>query len=406
MTNLPILAVRAAASFFLFRPNRLRKATVLTKTALFTAAFAVSVFYAGNAFVARELHADDMSEGRFLAYSIHGSDLFRSAVSDHLISNGPVNRQTGILGQAPCEPIDSCDPCEPVESCEPCEPASFTAPSIGAAWVNYIGRWDRIGSTYTGFGGKRWQIQTNGVQAGSDLFRTQKNQFGVLFGFEKGQADNTSFTTRRDNLKSEDYYFGLYGTHVFRSGADGRILVNYGWQSYDQSRWDGLRNNYALSSFDGNTLEVTTELGKRYWVNPRSSFRPVFGFDAYFNDLDGERETLTGYSFSKTSLTQTFVRAGSDFRWSSKRLTLNSSVYYSYDIRGEHADGGVRSNGVPLSLVGQSLSRNNLNYNLGAAFKFRNGLTVFSTYQGVARLDEANGDGLQHNLVFGGAVQW
>jgi hypothetical protein len=77
----------------------------------------------------------------------------------------------------------------------------------------------------------------DGIQVGTDLYRTQREQFGILFGYEGGNA-----TVANDWVKADDLYVGIYGARVLRSGTDIR----------------------------GNTTEINLELGKHPRVGGRS----------------------------------------------------------------------------------------------------------------------------------------
>ncbi|MDR1268993.1 MAG: autotransporter outer membrane beta-barrel domain-containing protein, partial [Planctomycetaceae bacterium] len=154
---------------------------------------------------------------------------------------------------------------------------------------------------------------TDGIQVGLDLYKTNKTQLGLLFGYEGSKA-----TLRSDRLDADDVYFGVYAARVFRNGADFRVVYNYGSQDYKLNRLDpglGLNWNTHNSKFNGNTNELNLELGKRIFANRRWSYRPVIGFDLLVNDWDGTQEDgnlSTAIAYDGADYTQAFLRIGSD----------------------------------------------------------------------------------------------
>ncbi len=202
-----------------------------------------------------------------------------------------------------------------------------------SVWVNYVGRANQLDSNY--YQGNRYLLTSDGVQVGFDIYSSRTTQLGIMFGYEReGSA------ILADRVKADDLYLGLYGARVFSSGCDLRGYVGYGHQSYDMTRWaegfDGF--NRHLSSFSGNTIEGTLELGRRLYCDSFISFRPVIALDFYNNEVDGaaedgDRATAVGYS--RTSLTQTYLRLGSDFQWNIRRLNFNAGGYYSVQLLGD-----------------------------------------------------------------------
>ncbi|MDR1271207.1 MAG: autotransporter domain-containing protein, partial [Planctomycetaceae bacterium] len=290
---------------------------------------------AKTAYVAQNRARASLADGFLLPASIHRYNTGWEATRDHLISGGQrVKVSKGILGQAscdPCEPIceTKCDPCEEVSSCNPCEEVScnpcdpcgfnkggLSGLSLGrSVWVNYIGRSNSYRSSYSNIGINNgdWEIGTDGIQVGLDLYKSSKAQLGLLFGYEGSKA-----TLRSDRLDADDTYFGVYAARVFANGADFRVVYNYGSQDYTLNRLDpglGFDWHSHNSAFDGNTHEVNLELGKRVFMNRRWSYRPVIGFDLLVNDWDGTQEDgnlSTAIAYDGADYTQAFLRIGSD----------------------------------------------------------------------------------------------
>ncbi len=210
----------------------------------------------------------------------------------------------------------------------------FNKLSGNSVWVNYVGRKNKLASSYQ-FTNDDYDITSNGVQAGFDIFSNRCTQFGVLFGYEKEKSE-----LRRNEVEADDYYFGLYAARAFGRGWDVRGFLGYGHQSYDMTRYGADQGalgfiNRHNSSFDGDTFEATVELGRRFCWNRCLSFRPVVAIDFYNNHIDGANENgnqVTAANYGDSSLTQTFLRFGSDVQWDKGRWNLNGGAYYSYQI--------------------------------------------------------------------------
>jgi len=326
----------------------------------------------------------NMSDGFLAALSMHNRYAAWNNVRDRLISGGGYG--SGYRGQAPCDPCgDACDPCDPV-----CGPVS----GARSAWVNYTGRSDSYRSA---FNAQDWKTSAEGVQAGTDLYRTNRTQFGVLFGYEGQRSYNAA-----DRIKADDTSVGVYGTRVLRNGADVRGVFAYGWQDYDMTR-DHFGTVHA-SSFKGHTSETTLELGKRYRIGAWS-VRPAAAVDVFNNNLKAAQES-NGVAYGKASLTQTFFRFGTDLRYAAKRFTLNSGVYYAYDVHGQKLSTQVSQGSyAPIALYGTKLGRELLTFNLGGEYQVSKNFLVFGGYDGQYAVDSAN-DAVQSIGYVGAGWKW
>jgi hypothetical protein len=374
----------------------------------------VAGYYSGNRKRA------SLSDGFLLPASVHNRTTAWEATRDHLISG---SRQTKFskefLGQSPCEPCEpvSCDPCEPI-SCDPCDPCnSGNAPAKRSAWVNYVGRSNNYRSSYSNIGiaNGDWEIGTDGVQVGLDLYKTRKAQLGLLFGYEGSVAK-----LRADRLEADDVYVGAYAAYVFSNGADFRAIYNYGSQDYKLTRLDpglGLNWHSHNAAFDGNTNEVNLELGKRIFVNRRWSYRPVIGFDLLINDWDGALEDgnlSTAIAYNGTDYTQAFLRVGTDLKYVKGGFELNSGLYYSYDLNDNELKSKVfaRDNSklgydkdISSTLFGSDLGRSVLTFNVGGSFACSERLSIFGGFTGDAVLDR-DGKGFQSIGYVGTKLNW
>ena len=329
------------------------------------------------------------------AGTIHNRFTGWHAVRDHVISGGTnVSQPTyGYYGQAPCDCVYPCAP-----------DCSYTKQSRGA-WVNYIGRDSRYQSS---FNGNEWRIGTNGVQVGTDFWRSQKNQFGAFFGYEDSTASNFG-----DQIKAKDYYVGAYAVHVFNGGADFRSVFNYGWQDF-HSRRNGFWGDVYNTSFSGNTAEVNLELGKRYYCGGcygTWSTRPTIAVDWFWTQLgNGQEQPINddALRYHKTDFSQLFFRFGTDLRYEHGRWAVESGIYYSYDMRGSDfwsKVSDVQTNTFHSTLVSSKLGRSILSVNVGGSYLVGKNLTLFGGFRGEAAPERA-GRGYEHIGYVGGAWRW
>jgi hypothetical protein len=355
-----------------------------------------------------------MSDGRLAALTMHNRYAAWNSVRDRMISGDDRYRRGkewhGYRGQ-------SCDPCDTVPNYDPnpCDPRALYSVNGGdaQAWVNYTGRSDAYWSPYHE---QNWKLSMEGMQIGTDVWRTRWEQLGILFGYEEGRMRNND-----DQIKVKDPYFGVYGARIFSNGADIRGVFAYGWQKYNMLRVDQGAGDYPegyWTRFSGHTTESHVELGKRMSAGPWS-LRPVFGVDMLTNDLGRGPEWDRGSDifYNKTHLTQVFLRAGTDLRFKSGFFTFNSGVYYSYDVH-ERAGKNLRTtattvvpniNGedeyLTLPLVGSKLGRSLLTFNAGGECLLTDWFSIIGGYNGEYAFDRSHGV-VQHSGYIGGAWQW
>ena len=322
------------------------------------------------------------------------------AVRDHLISgSNKVHQRFGYYGQSPCECVKSCSSilgCKKVKN--------------RGAWINYVGRKSEYQSSHYG---NTWDLSTEGVQAGTDIFRTRNKQFGLFFGYEDSRGATPSIENYRDRITGEDYYVGLYGVHVFSGGADIRTVFNAGWQSYTSQRYGNTGQLYR-SAFDGNTYEANIEFGKRHYFSDYYgawSFRPAIALDWYMVQLHGGQETPTNAQairYGSTNFSQLFFRFGTDFRVEHGRWAAEAGLFYSHDLRGSDYWAEAASTtepGLRSSLVSSKLGKSVLSFNFGGSYLLCNNLTLFGGYQGETIPAKA-GKGYTGNAYIGGAWRW
>ena len=334
-----------------------------------------------------------MGDGYLAALTMHNRYAAWHSVRDHLMSgSGSTSRSSRnqYRGQSPYGDMD-CDPCDPV--IDPCAPAvqKNHRGSRRGAWVNYVGRSDAY---YSGFHAENWRISANGIQTGADLFRTKYGQFGVLFGYEGGRMRNAA-----DKVNMDDIYVGAYFVQLFRNGADVRGVFAYGFQDYDMRRLAKGGNLYT-SSFEGTSMEANLEIGKRLAAGAWS-LRPVVAVDTFHNVLDRATER-GGVTYNGVDLTQVFLRTGTELRFQKQYFTLNSGIYYAYDVNGDELRTGVQNSlGQRAQLLGSKLGREIMSFNLGGECWLTKKLAVFGGYQGEYAMNRINAQ--LHSIGYIGA---
>ena len=358
----------------------------------------------GDFFLAyRRTENVNMEQGFLTAGLIRQRNTGYHAVSRYLISAQP--SRDGYRGQW-------CDPCEPVVAnpCDPCGSNSlFSQSGPRNAWVNYVGRGESFGN---------WNLGSNGVQVGSDLYRTNRTQFGVFFGYEGGwaKAETDYAIDRTDRINSDDLYLGFYGARVLRNGVDARVVYNHGWQKFDMVR-NHSANIYG-SDFKGRTNEVNLEIGKRVH-DGAWSLRPLMGLDILNTRLNAAQETWLNdnefgnpppaeMSYNKVNFTQVFLRAGVDVNFRRNRFGFHSGLSYAYDVKGADITTRVAStidgNDYTGTLRSTRYGRQLVSFNVGGDYQLRKNFTVFGGYTGLATVDRSGG--FQSIGQVGGAWKW
>ena len=421
---IPGAAVAPAVAFAGLGATNFKNVAIFTDYRVEALAGGTGLRYYGlrtNAYMPDNYLAAAMIHNRYTGYNM---------VRDKFIS-GSARSGSGIFGQAPCDPCGPvCNPCDEA-ACNPCDPCGFSrgGSSTRNTWVNYVGRADSYGGWADGSG---WDIGADGVQVGTDLFRTRKAQFGLIFGYEGGFANNShalrlpnGYLVHNgvDRVTSDDTYLGFYAARVLSGGADVRFVYNHGWQDFDTVRTDPYTWGLARyeASFKGHTDEINMELGKRFHRG-NWSYRPFGALDVYTIRLNGATETATGVNnwllqnndtrvrYDKLNLTQFYLRFGSDLRYQVRRFTLNSGLSYAYDMNGQKFrtrvyDADDATGSLQAWLQGSKLGRSVLMYNVGGEYQLGDCFSVFGGYDGQAVLDRA-GNGVQHIGYVGGSLKW
>jgi len=132
---------------------------------------------------------------------------------------------------------------------------------------------------------------------------------------------------------------------------------------------------YNTASFKGNTTEANLELGRRIWCGPWS-MRPVGAVDILMNHLDAATETgPNAVAYGKASLTQVFLRTGTDLRYQRNRFTFNSGLYYAYNVNDDTLESTMAVAGNPGQLTGTKLGDSLLTF-IGLREYFEPGLST------------------------------
>ena len=351
--------------------------------------------------------ANNMNDAFLVAALMHQRYTGLTMVNPHFIS--AQSHRNGFRGQA-----WNCDPCAPV-ACDPCAPVGFgrggrNASAGRAAWVNYVGRSNTFAD---------WKMGTDGVQVGTDLFRTNRAQLGVIFGYEGGWAtsDGDAILPGQDRLNSDNIYLGFYGARVLRNGVDVRFVYNHGRQKFNMSRLDYEDARVYESSFRGRTNEYNFELGRRIHSGAWS-LRPFGAVDVFTTQLRGAQESagIESVGYAKMRMNQTFLRSGFELNFQRNRFGFDTGLSYAYCVNSPkfHADATARMRMPNLStpvdrpetltLQGAKLGRELLMVNVGGSYLIGRNFTVFGGYDLQAVVDRSGG--VQHIGHVGGKVNW
>lgn len=241
-------------------------------------------------------------------------------------------------------------------------------------WVNWVGRSNS--KIRSNFSGRSMDFRSDGVQVGYHIPTRKDTVLGVMFGHESREMEFADGFG--SNLDAKDIYFGIYGARMYNCCWDMRFMAGFGRQGYDLSRTSnvagvGLTRHYG--DYDGTTAEVTLELGRRFYTECHSSLRPVIALDFFNTRSDGFQEQgVSPYVYGKSTLTQLFIRAGSDLQWNRDGFNVHAAVYYSHQLLGDGDEVSTMVTdtaqaGVSLPLrygLGDSM----LSVNVGGAYTF------------------------------------
>lgn len=331
--------------------------------------------------------------GDYGAYIGFGPMLAQANMSDIYLSSAMMHRWNTVRN-ATNDRIDlnyAANHARKASGCDVgCGTKFFDSNSV---WANYVGRTTDLESS---FFGSDFDITSNGVQAGIDLYSNNLTQFGIMFGYEDIESEKWL-----DSVEADDMYVGLYGSHILSNKLDIRAMFGYGWQDYDISRF-GMGNTYNKFSADGKTYEANIELGRRFGSNCGFSYRPFVGLDYFKNDIDGGYDGE--FSYGGIDFEQLFLRVGTDLRYTRNRLTLNGGIAYSYQMLsdGDRITSGVSQGAFSNTLRGCDLGNSVLSINAGANYYLNSQktLSVFAGYIGDAFLDR-DGTPFSHSGTLG-----
>ena len=200
--------------------------------------------------------------------------------------------------------------------------------SGNAAWVNYIGRQNSLGfdNVNQNVLGNPYDIDSYGIQLGTDLYRSRRSQFGLLFDYE-------GFITSLDGedvMKSDNISAGFYYAQVFADNSDFRTLAKFGGAKH----W--AVDEVPRHKVDSDSFNAVFEYGKRYFPVQNISMRPYAAIDVNYVYL-GENE-IAGVEFHSTKLTQTYFRVGTDLIAQIRRFTVKTDISYSVDLASDRLD--------------------------------------------------------------------
>lgn len=262
-------------------------------------------------------------------------------------------------------------------------------PRLGdSLWANYVGRYGTHESSY--YKGRDFKIQSHGVQVGLDMISTCWAHLGIMFGYERQRSEVVG-----DRVKADDWYFGFYGSRMFGAGFDLRGMIGYGHQDYDMNRFSTFSGRMFDASYEGDVFEANIEVGRYFYAGPCLTYRPALGVDFFTNAVDGARERQTGgVLYNRQSLSQAFVRIGSDLQYSGRYWNFNGAVFYSYQMT-DHGDTirtRVSQGNFSNRLLGRNLGNSVFTFSAGTSVALNEQKTwsLFAQYYGDVYVDGAS----------------
>ncbi|MGL4942999.1 MAG: autotransporter domain-containing protein [Thermoguttaceae bacterium] len=349
------------------------------------------------------VHADDALSGKAkekanIADTVANTPIMFQPQALYSSVGGRLQQQFGSVYGGREYRGQECDPCAPVCGKGVASKLSF--------WTNYIGRsTELVAESHLAELSGMSKITSDGIQFGADSMIGKRTVVGAMFSYERA----LSVLNVNNRMVGDNYSFGFYGAHQFRSGFDALALFGYGRQDYASRRFD-LNAVTNTASFSGSTFEMTLEGGRRYRLNSNLWLRPAVAFDIYNNDVDKFTEVGDGaLNFGSMSLTQAFVRVGGDLIFKKNRCAMNSGFYYSYQMsqHGNQVRTTVNNGGANAGVVGSDLGRNKLTFNVGGSYAMgqRKALSTFGGYNGDYFTDRA-GKPWGHNAYVGMRYQF
>jgi hypothetical protein len=134
--------------------------------------------------------------------------------------------------------------------------------------------------------------------------------------------------------------------------------------------------------------------------------------DVFNNNLKAAQEAGNGgerVAYGKTHFTQMFFRTGTDFRNRTQHYTINSGIYYAYDMNGAELKTHVWDRAEPdlknAPLAGTKLGDSLLMFNFGIDLMESSDFAISFGYQGEYAIGTAN-DSLRSVVHVGLFGRW
>ncbi len=277
------------------------------------------------------------------------------------------------------------------------------ASSTRSVWYTPMARANQFGTTFVG---GDYDFQAYGMQAGSTLWSDYRHSLGVMFGYERGDLRN-----RLDQIRSHDYYLGLYYGQLFGEGYEFRAFVGGGFQEYTMFRSDTAEHYKA--GYDGSSFEMNVELAKLYAGRNGTLIRPYIAADLEHGAISSAHEAAVGNAYrhyDKADLSQLFLRFGFDVEKRWQFVDLNAGLGYSIMVMGKRqAEASIfyPARGAATNSYSARLGRSALTLKTGLNWHLNRQRTnsFFIDYLADLYMDRA-GDGVMHTGAVGFQVRF
>lgn len=229
-----------------------------------------------------------------------------------------------------------------------------------------------------------FDAENNGVLAGFDTMKNDKQIFGINFGYVKTSADQKS-----DSVTIEGYSIGGYGSYFFDNNFETKFMLAGARQNYNTDRAVRYLGRKASADFDGYSLNLSGELAYDYYYSDEIYLRPFIGLDyAYattreFTEKGADSADLTIYSGS-------YNRAGGNFglqvnNGTDMKLKWYTELKFDMLFAGRYGEfeGEYKNTEHSLKIVGIENDVLSAVLSVGALYDISSSISVYANVNGM-----------------------
>jgi uncharacterized protein with beta-barrel porin domain len=206
--------------------------------------------------------------------------------------------------------------------------------------------------------------------AGYDRALSKYAAAGFIFGYSQPKLEQVY-----SRVIADDYLFGLHYNTRIANDFELKLWSSYGIQHYRLNRNVPIGNGEDIyARYKGNSVTASAQVAKPYsfW---KGVIRPLAALDFSYvkqNEAEENGYIPIALRYASSDWSQLFGRIGvrGDFGW--KRISLTSSLSYSYQIAGQVTPEASNQfiyggpNSPEFDIKGPNLSRTFINVGLGS----------------------------------------